>query len=74
MPQTASSPFVLYETIAADVCRLERAELIERLTHFDGGMTLDFSPEYLSNISTDQMRHLLVAAIWRCRLKQARSA
>jgi hypothetical protein len=58
-----------YEAIAAEVCRLDRASLIDQLIHFDGQLHLDFSPEYLESCPTDRMRHILVAALWRCRVK-----
>ena len=60
----------IYENIAGLVCRLERPALVHHLTHFEGDLTLDFSPEYLDTCSTDQIRHLLVAALWRCELKR----
>ncbi len=62
-----------YEAIASEVCELDRAELLERLTHFDGALPLDFSAEYLEQCATDQMRHILVAALWRCRVRELSS-
>ncbi len=58
-----------YEQIAAEVCCLDRTDLVERLTHFDGPVKLDFTVEVLSRYSTDRMRHLLAAAIWRARTR-----
>ena len=60
----------VYEALLVEVCGLERAELLERLTHFRGALPLDFSAEYLAGCDTDRMRHLLVAAMWRCFVKQ----
>jgi len=64
------SSFETYQAIAEEVCSLDRYILIERLTRFDSGLPLDFTPEYLDTCSTDQIRHLLVAALWRCQMKQ----
>lgn len=60
-----------YEQIAAEVCRLDRSDLVDRLTHFDGPIKLDFTAEALGNYSTDRMRHLLAAAIWRAHTRPA---
>ena len=61
----------VYEAVVQEVCRLDRAELAARLEHFHGDMQLDFSPDFLSSCDTDRLRHLLVAAIWQCRMKTA---
>lgn len=70
----SSAKVDLYEAIADEVCRLERPALIDRLTHFEGRLPLDFSQEYLNSCTTDQMRHLLAAALWRCRMQPAERA
>ena len=60
----------LYESLVTELCDLDRPSLIARLTHFDGPLHLDFSDEYLEQCTTENIRHLLLAAIWRCRMKQ----
>ena len=54
-----------YETIARHVYDLDRSTLIYELTHFDGPFPLDFSTDYLASATTEKMRHLLAAALWR---------
>lgn len=66
-PMTSSEE---YEAIAREVCTLDRSALIDRLTHFDSQLPLDFSEEFLAASPTDRLRHILVAALWRCRMKE----
>jgi hypothetical protein len=63
----------LYESLLQEVCGLERAAVIERLSRFPGDLRLDFSPDYLQGCDTERLRHLLLAAMWSCRLKEKRS-
>ena len=62
---TAMTSSQLFETISDQVCRMDRTALIERLLHLDR-IRLDFTPEYLSTVSTERIRHMLAAALWRC--------
>jgi len=64
----AAEQNALYESLVQQVCGLSRDELRERLANFSGPMPLDFSPDYLDGCSVEQMRHLLVAAMWRSQL------
>ena len=59
----------VYESLITEVASLDRAALTERLAHFPG-IRLDFSPDYLDRCSTDQLRHILLAATWHCRMKE----
>ena len=63
----------LYESLITEICVLERETLIERLCHFDGDLRLDFPQTYLATCATEYLRHLLLAAEWRCRMKAASS-
>jgi hypothetical protein len=47
--------------------------MIDRLSRFHGNLHLDFSSEFLRTCETDQLRHLLVAALWRCEMKRSRA-
>jgi hypothetical protein len=60
----------LYESLIQEVCGLERDAVIERLSRFPGDLRLDFSLDYLHSCDTERLRHLLLAAMWRCRIKQ----
>ncbi len=55
----------LYESLLLEVAALSRADMIERLARFPGHLRLDFSQDYLDSCGTDQLRHLLLAALWR---------
>ena len=59
----------VYESLIVEVCDLDRSALIARLTHFEGPLQLDFTDAYLASCSTENIRHLLLAAMWRCRVK-----
>ncbi len=61
----------VYESVLLEVASLDRPALIDRLAHFAGDLHLDFSEDFLARCDTDRMRHMLVAAIWRCRTKTA---
>jgi hypothetical protein len=58
-----------YEAFLVQVASLDRDALIARLSQFPGNLRLDFSPEFLTTCPTDQLRHLLLAALWRCEMK-----
>jgi hypothetical protein len=55
----------LYESLIHQVADLPRADMIQRLARFSGNVRLDFSRDYLDGCDTDQLRHLLLAAMWR---------
>jgi hypothetical protein len=57
-PVTTSSSSTLSEIAA-----LPREELLARLIHFHGKFTFDFSEAYLSLKSTEELRHILLAAL-----------
>jgi hypothetical protein len=52
-----------YEREASGVARLGRNELTRRIRHFKGKFKLDFTEDYLNNLSVDRLRHVLLAAI-----------
>jgi len=49
--------------MATELAGLNREELIPRLLNFPSQTRLDFSGEYLNSLSTDRLRHILLAAI-----------
>ncbi len=55
----------LYDSLVVQVATLPRAAMIDRLARFPGQLRLDFSQDYLNGCETDQLRHLLLAALWR---------
>ncbi len=48
---------------ASEVVGLGRGDLIPRLLSFPSSTRLDFTPEYLDSLSTDELRHVLLAAM-----------
>lgn len=42
---------------------LDRDALLREILHFEGRVRLDFSEAYLATLSTEQLRHLLLAAV-----------
>lgn len=60
----------IYESLLQEVCGLDRAAVIERLSRFPGDLRLDFSLDYLQGCNTEHLRHLLLAALWRCHTKK----
>jgi hypothetical protein len=49
------------------ICHLPRERLVYELLHFDGSMRLDFTEEFLSRLSDEKLRHILLAACIHCR-------
>ena len=50
---------------------MSKREVIRRLTHFDGPIKLDFTSDYLESLSTDRLRHILLAAVSTVNRKRA---
>ena len=63
----------IYEDLLVEVATMRRGEIIDQLAHFPGDLHLDFSQAYLESCSTDHLRHLLTAALWRCHMKERRA-
>ncbi|MBN2270119.1 MAG: hypothetical protein JXN61_05860 [Sedimentisphaerales bacterium] len=51
------------ENSATSVATLGKAELMRRIRNFRGRFRLDFTDDYLSNLSIDRLRHILLAAL-----------
>ncbi len=52
-----------FEQAATSIAALGRKELEKRIKHFKGRFKLDFSDDYLNNLSVDRLRHVLLAAL-----------
>ncbi|MHC4928771.1 MAG: hypothetical protein ACYSOC_04865 [Planctomycetota bacterium] len=48
-----------------------KREVIRRLLNFDGPIKMDFSADYLEKLSTDRLRHILLAAFVTINRKRA---
>ncbi len=57
----ASKDYLDRETTSIAV--LGRNELKRRIKNFRGRFKLDFTEDYLNNLSVDRLRHILLAAI-----------
>lgn len=60
-----------FEKICSKVSSMSKRQIIRRLLRFDGPIKLDFTPDYLENLSTDRLRHILLAALVTVHRKQA---
>ncbi len=49
------------ESLIRIVSSLDRPALVDRLLSFDGAFPIDFTDEYLQQLSIDRLRHILVA-------------
>ncbi len=56
-----------FEQTATSVAALNRAELTKRIRNFRGRFKLDFTEDYLKNLSVERLRHILLAAILNAR-------
>jgi len=52
-----------FEQTATSIAALGRTELKRRIKNFRGRFKLDFTEEYLNNLSVDRLRHILLAAL-----------
>ncbi len=52
-----------FEQTATSIAALGRNELKRRIKNFKGRFKLDFTEDYLNNLSVDRLRHILLAAI-----------
>ena len=56
-----------FERDATSIAALGRHELERRIRNFRGRFKLDFTQEYLSKLSVDRLRHILLAALMTSR-------
>jgi len=52
-----------FDREATSIATLGRIELKRRIRNFKGRFRLDFTEDYLNNISVDRLRHILLAAL-----------
>jgi len=52
-----------FEQTATSIASLEKTELKRRIRGFHGRFKLDFTENYLDNLSIDRLRHILLAAL-----------
>ncbi|MHC5090381.1 MAG: hypothetical protein ACYSOJ_01960 [Planctomycetota bacterium] len=51
-----------FEKTCSKIASMGKREVIRRLLNFDGPIKMDFSADYLEKLSTDRLRHILLAA------------
>ena len=51
-----------FEQAATSIAALGRGELERRIRNFRGRFKLDFTENYLNDLSVDRLRHILLAA------------
>jgi hypothetical protein len=56
-----------FEQTATSIAALGRNELTRRIKNFNGRFKLDFTEDYLNNLSVDRLRHILLAALINAR-------
>ncbi|OHB59558.1 MAG: hypothetical protein A2173_03930 [Planctomycetes bacterium RBG_13_44_8b] len=52
-----------FEKTSTSIATLGRDELKEQIKNFKGRFKLDFTEDYLNNLSVDRLRHILLAAL-----------
>lgn len=52
-----------FDREATTIAALGRNELKRRIKNFRGRFKLDFTEDYLNNLSIDRLRHILLAAL-----------
>ena len=56
-----------FDKEATSIAVLGRDELKRRIRNFRGRFKLDFTEDYLNNLSVDRLRHILLAALINAR-------
>ena len=51
------------EWLAVTISSLDRNEVENKIKNFQGSFKLDFTEEYLQNLTVDRLRHILFAAM-----------
>jgi hypothetical protein len=64
---TAMTPREDFEQTATSIAALGKNELKKRIKNFRGRFRLDFTEDYLNNLSVDRLRHILLAALVNAR-------
>jgi len=57
------APKKYFEQTATSIAALDRSELKRRIRNFRGRFKLDFTEDYLDNLSVERLRHILLAAL-----------
>jgi len=57
------SSITYFDRESTSIAALDRNELKRRIRNFRGRFRLDFTEDYLNNISVDRLRHILLAAL-----------
>jgi hypothetical protein len=52
-----------FEETSTSIAALDKDELKKRIKNFRGRFKLDFTEDYLNNLSVDRLRHILLAAL-----------
>ncbi len=52
-----------FDKEATSIAALDRNELKRRIRSFRGRFKLDFTDDYLNNLTVDRLRHILLAAL-----------
>jgi hypothetical protein len=52
-----------FEETSTSIAALGKDELKKRIKNFRGRFKLDFTEDYLNNLSVDRLRHILLAAL-----------
>jgi hypothetical protein len=60
-----------FEKTCSKIASMSKREVIRRLLNFDGPIKMDFSVDYLEKLSTDHLRHILLAAFMTVNRKHA---
>jgi hypothetical protein len=57
-----------FEQTATSIAALGKDELKRRIKNFRGRFRLDFTEDYLNNLSVERLRHILLAALINAKL------
>ena len=61
--KTQKNKPIPFEKIATVIAKFGKLDIIKRIRRFNGSFKLDFTDEYLDSLSTEKLRHILMAAM-----------
>jgi len=63
----ASTQYQVSDALAIAIAKMRREELVRRIVNFPSPTKLDFTPEFLEELPTDKLRHILACALGELR-------
>ena len=54
---------ISFEKMCSKIASMNKSEVIRKLVNFNGPIKMDYTRDYLESLTTDRLRHILLAAV-----------